>query len=142
MVDKALIDDWKFRSDESLRSAGILNRTYPQPVEIICGLAHQSAELAVKGVCAARYPERAVLKKHDLTQLINLCGLSEIDSEVLLAVEFLRPYDGNIRYPGNLLSNNPSYISVQAAGKAIDAAEIVNKWAEKEIDKVYQSTER
>ena len=90
--------EWLNRAEDNLSSAGFLLNKWPVPMEIICFLCQQCAEMSLKGVLAEYDIEPP--KTHNLERLCEMC--SNLDGRFAEWNEIckrLAPYASSSRYP-------------------------------------------
>ena len=98
-MDKEYISEWFQFADMDLESAEYLLGKRPQPLEIICYHAQQSAEKNLKGYLIYKGITEPP-KTHDLTNLNDMC--QDIDkrfSEIERVCDILTRYGVQPRYP-------------------------------------------
>jgi HEPN domain-containing protein len=124
-VEKGSPQDWLRYAQSDLELA----RTGKSPkvlFETLCFHAHQTAEKAIKAVLIAH--SIPIIKSHNIGTLISLLP-AELDCPPELQEAMsLTDYAVSSRYPGDL-----EPVTKADYQEALDLAEKVLKWAEKEI---------
>jgi len=119
-----IVAEWIRFARQDYESAVHLYETkHPRPLELICNLAQQAVEKALKAFLIAK--DSAPPKSHDLNQLCELCeAFDKRFGEVAPQCSSLTKYGVMARYPFEMeILDDETNMALQRAAKALSFIE-------------------